>query len=210
MNPAQMTLKQWYYHLLEELVTHEVRDGQRVQIQCRVEMLNPSNDWSKSFHLSRLKGLSSQIRSFLFKLLHQILPVRDRLNHILRNTNPVCILCEDEQPETLLHALFSCRSNRAAAEALLSLVRPYDHSITHQKVLLLDINCEPIYQQSVVMIMYTGLYHIWENRIKRKTTSLYQVRSELECLISLLRRSRSKYLREAGRMIFNTLENFPI
>ena len=68
MNPAQMTLKQWYYHLLEELVTHEVRDGQRVQIQCRVEMLNPSNDWSKSFHLSRLKGLSSQIRSFLFKL----------------------------------------------------------------------------------------------------------------------------------------------
>ena len=210
MNPAQMTLKQWYYHLLEELVTHEVRDGQRVQIQCRVEMLNPSNDWSKSFHLSRLKGLSSQIRSFLFKLLHQILPVRDRLNHILRNTNPVCILCEDEQPETLLHALFSCRSNRAAAEALLSLVRPYDHSITPQKVLLLDINCEPIYQQSVVMIMYTGLYHIWENRIKRKTTSLYQVRSELECLISLLRRSRSKYLREAGRMIFNTLENFPI
>ena len=133
MNPAQMTLKQWYYHLLEELVTHEVRDGQRVQIQCRVEMLNPSNDWSKSFHLSRLKGLSSQIRSFLFKLLHQILPVRDRLNHILRNTNPICILCEDEQPETLLHALFSCKSNRAAAEALLSLVRPYDHSITPRK-----------------------------------------------------------------------------
>ena len=136
--------------------------------------------------------------------------IRDRLNHILRNTNPVCISCEDEQPETHLHALFSCRSNRAAAEALLSLAKPYDQSITPQKVLLLDINCEPIYQQSVVMIMYTGLYHIWENRTKRKTTSIYQIRSELECLISLLRRSRSKYLREAGRMIYNTLENFPI
>ena len=205
-----MTLKQWYYYILEELVTHEERAGQRVQIQCRVEMLVPTNDWPKSFHLSRLKGLSTQIRSFIFKLLHQILPVRDRLNHILGNTSSICILCGDEESETILHALFYCSCNRDAADALLSLARPYDQSVNPQKVLLLDINCDSIYQQSVVLILYSGLHHIWENRIKKKTTSIYQIRSELECLISLLRRSRSKYLREAGKIVSNTLENFPI
>ena len=62
-----MTLKQWYYFLLEELVTHEERDGQRILLQLRVERLVPTNDWSKAFHLSRLKGLSSPIKSFVFK-----------------------------------------------------------------------------------------------------------------------------------------------
>ena len=76
--------------------------------------------------------------------MHQLLPVRDRLNYILRNAHPDCILCEDEQPETLLHAFFHCNSNRLAANALISLTRPYDRSITPEKVLLLDINCELI------------------------------------------------------------------
>ena len=210
MNPIQMTLKQWHYFLLEELVTHEERDGQRILLQLRVERLVPTNDWSKTFHLSQLKGLSSPIKSFVFKLIHQLLPVRDRLNHILRNAHPDCLLCGDEQPETLLHAFFHCNSNRVAANALISLAKPYDRSITPEKALLLDINCELIYEQSVTLIMYTGLHLIWENRIKKKSTSMYQIRSEIECLISLLRRARSKHLREAGRIINNTLENFPI
>ena len=39
---------------------------------------------------------------------------------------------------------------------------------------------------------------------------LYQVRAEIECMVSLLRRSREKRLREAGKMVENTLTNFSV
>ena len=47
-----------------------------------------------------------------------------------------------------------------------------------------------MYELPVMLVLCTGLNFIWENRINKKGTTAYQIRSELECMISLLRRSR--------------------
>ena len=83
---------------------------------CKVEEREPENNWQNSFYLARLKGLSPQVKSFNFKLLHQILPLKERLSQILPATSPICTLCRTQEPETVLHALFNCEKNREAAQ----------------------------------------------------------------------------------------------
>ena len=82
--------------------------------------------------------------------------------------------------------------------------------LTAEKVLYFNLSYDPVYELPVMLILATGLHFIWENRVAKKSTSLYQVRAEIECMVSLLRRSRSKRLREAGKMVENTMTNFSI
>ena len=178
--------------------------------KTRVEALFPENDWVSAYHFSRLKGLSTESRSFNFKLLHQLLPTNERLSQFLPNTRPECTLCQADVPESLVHALFSCVKNSEAAEALLQLTRPYDPRITKERALLFNLNVsDPIYELPV-LVLYAGLFYISKNRSNKKGTAVYQIQAEIECLISLLRRSRRRLLREAGDIINNTMTNFQI
>ena len=78
LNPIHMSLKQWYYFLLEEEVTMEVVNEVQTKKVSRVEALHPDNPWENAYHFSRLKGLPTETRSFNFKLLQGILPVSER------------------------------------------------------------------------------------------------------------------------------------
>ena len=184
-------------------------DGRMVHKLSKFEEREPENDWSKSFFLARVKGLSPAVKSFNFKLVHRILPTKERLSQLLPNTSPNCCLCKDQQPESLQHAFFRCQSNREAAQYLLHLTQVYDHSISEDKVLKINISSDQIYELPTTLVLYTGLELIWRKRQEKKSTNLYETRAELECLISTLRRSRIKILREAGIMIENTLKKFP-
>ena len=137
------------------------------------------------------------------------LVLQECLHQLLPNNRSECTLYQANAPESLLHALFTCEKNSVAAEALLYLTRPYDRSITAERSLLFKLDiCDPIYELPTVLVLYTGLNLIWRNRTSGKGTAAYQVRAELECLISLLRRSRRRRLREAGDIISNTMANF--
>ena len=169
----------------------EYIDEIKVTKKTRVEALFSGNDWDSAYHFSRLKGLSTESRSFNFKLLHQLLPTNERLSHFLPNTRAGCTLCQDDVPESLVHALFTCEKNSEAAEALLQLTRHYDQGITAERALLFDLNvCDQIYELPTILVLYTGLFYISKNRSNKKRTAVYQIRAEIECLISLLRRSR--------------------
>ena len=56
---------------------------------------------------------------------------------------------------------------------------------------------------AVTSILGTGLSFIWEARTHMKRVEPYEIRSELEALVSTLRRSRH---REAGELISSCLE----
>ena len=211
LNPIQMNLSQWYNYLVEEFVTMEVVDDEgRMQAKrCRVELLYPQNDWQESFNLARVRGLPTDTRSFCFKLLHQLLPFNARLHTFISTTNPLCQLCEQATPDTPEHGFFMCDANQQAGNYITHLIRPYDSNITQQRCLLLNLMTAPTYELMSILILATGLATIWNNRHKKKQTSPFQIRTDLECLISLLRKSRARILREAGSMIENTLNNFP-
>ena len=142
-------------------------------------------------------------------LLHRILPCKERLSQLLPTTSPICNLCQAQQPDSLLHAFFNCDKNREAAQYLLHLTRVYDSRVSNERVLKLQINTEVLYELPTVLILCTGLHLIWRNRQEKKSTSLYETRAELECLVCLLRKSRPRVLREAAKIVENTLQNFP-
>ena len=173
---------------------------------CKVEEREPQHDWLLGFYLARLKGLSPEVKSFNFKLLHLLLPCRERLSQMLPATSPNCTLCSTQQPESVIHALFICEHNKTAAQFLLNLVKVYDSSITQEKAVRFQVNTDSLYQLPATLILYTGLEFIWKNRLQKKKTSVFNTRSEMELLITLLRKSRRSRLKEAGSMIQNTLE----
>merc|ERR1712030_15134 len=98
-----LTISQWARILTEDGLTMEQVPNQetRQYIPCSCELLSPDNDW-------RLRGLSSEMTSFNFKLLPRLLPVKDRLHKITPTTPATCTLCSNSQPETVEHALLSC------------------------------------------------------------------------------------------------------
>ena len=70
-----LSLKQWYDYLLEEVVDDQ---GRQVPNNSRVGLQYSGIDWQKFFHLSWLRGLTTEIRSLYFKMLHWILPLNER------------------------------------------------------------------------------------------------------------------------------------
>ena len=85
LNPINMSMKEWYRFLLETKMTkREVIEGDNMLelVPCKVEEKNPEVQWPMVYRCIRLKGISPDSKSFLFKLVHMLLPSRERLNHL--------------------------------------------------------------------------------------------------------------------------------
>ena len=109
MTIATMKTKDWYNFILSSVLYEPDTES---LIPCRVEIRNPANDWPNSWSMSRLHGLSSDSSSFLWQMLHQLLPVRERLERILPNVNSsTCQVCDTGAVDTLTHALATCPSS---------------------------------------------------------------------------------------------------
>ena len=103
LSPIHMSVKEWYRFLVERNVTmREVdEEGRRELIPCKIEERNPDFPWSESYRLCRVKGLSPENKSFLFKLLHTLLPSKERLHHLTPTISPLC-WCTSGDQETYL------------------------------------------------------------------------------------------------------------
>ena len=176
-------------------------------IPCKVQEREPDVFWSESYRISRLIGLSPEIKSFLFKMIHTLLPSKERIHHLTPLTSPLC-WCNTGEQETYIHLFFKCPKNNLAADALLRVVQSYDPACTEEKSLRLELNPDEIFLLPTASILSTGVNFIWENRKSRKSTSLFSIRSELEASVSLKRKSSSRRIREAGNIMKNMIENF--
>ena len=202
LNPVHMNVKQWYSYLLEKKVTMETIDeeGRMKTKVCKIEERFHDVDWQHSYSLARLKGLSPQVKSLNFKLIHQILPVKERLSHILPATSPSCLLCRTQEPESIIHVFFECVKVQEAADYIIKLSRVYDPVISKEKITRLQVHTQMLYELPTMVILCSGLDLIWRNRLRKQGTRLYEIRAELESQVLALRKSRSKKLREAGNM----------
>ena len=98
--------------------------------------------------------------------------------------------------------------NREVADAIVRCVRSYDPNITSERMLRLQIETDQVFRLATMTILTTGLETIWANRVEKKATSMYEMRSELESAVSIKRRSRNRQIREAGNIMQNVLDNF--
>ena len=178
---------------MEQLHNQETRQF----IPCSCELLSPSNDWQLSWKLFRLKGLSSEMMSFNFKLLHRLLPVKDRLHKITPTTPATCTLCSGSCPETLEHALLFCPYNAGTGQALTTTLQRVLPSLTVDQLLLLQFpNMSESQELPLVFFSTAFLLEIWNRRLKKMKITLYEIRSTLEARCSLLRETRFQNVHE--------------
>ena len=206
LNPVQMTVGQWYVYLLEENVTMtEDQEGRREAKKCRVEEQKPDMVWGRSYRLARTKGLSPEHKSFLFKVLHHLLPTGERVNRIQPEKSSACRLCRAAPEDTLLHAFYSCEANKTAAEIMLRCAQVYAPSLTPEGSLYLELEVQDPFALPTVTILVTGLELIWCNRMKSSVTNIASMKAELEARAGLLQQTRGRRLREAGAIMANIL-----
>ena len=206
LNVATLSLGHWYKALLENYVTTEVNvEGFRFKKNCKIESDHPNVDWERTWSLACIKGLESENYSFLWKLVHNILPTQERLSRILVNiTSPVCTLCDANQSCNLVHAMFLCNHNSNIAQWLLQLLRKHVRYLTPQQVILLDMNLEEKLKLPFIWLIANTLGIIWNSRVEKKATSLITTRAVLEANIMLLRKTRFKGAAEQLNLMMST------
>ena len=205
LNITTMSTKQWYRMLLEDqvLMTPATKTSAPKLLPVRVELLHPTLDWSWIWKMSRTKGLGSDLTAFLFRLLHQLLPTKDRVARLGGDqaAHPGrCGHCQAEV-EDQLHAFFSCQKNLVPGLALLGYIQKVVPNLNPEDALRLnlgqDLSDED--QLATMCLLSTGLKFIWEARVEKKPIVVYKMRAEIEAKISILR--RTKYQNSAAKML---------
>ena len=139
LNVCKMTTAQWYRVLLEKEVTMvDTENNDMEYIKCRSELASPNTNWELSWSRIRLKGLGSEATSFLWKLLHRILPTEERVSRIIQNSSPNCRQCPTAPIADLEHAFFTCVSTQQVGRCLLSSLRLHSPGLTSAGLLRLD------------------------------------------------------------------------
>ena len=79
LNIKTMTSGMWYWSLLETNVTHHPTNSGQELRPCRIEVKHPEVDWERSWSLAATPGLSSKHLTFLWRMVHDLLPTQVRL-----------------------------------------------------------------------------------------------------------------------------------
>ena len=87
-------------------------------------------------------------------------------------------------------------------------LKSFDSNLTESRCLRLELCADQPFLLASAAILSTGLEYIWENRKKKKSTSLFSVRAEIEAAIAIKRKSRLWRIKECGDMMDNMLNNF--
>ena len=195
LNVARMTSKQWYLLLVENKVTMELdpaSPSEQQHIQCRAEVASPANDWERTWYYARLKGIGPDMFTFLWRLLHRLLPTQDRVHRIIKtkSSNSNCQLCQDGVTEDLQHAFFQCSFNTNAGDHLTRCLSTVMPGIDSTKILILNFDLEESDQFPCVWFASHLLYNIWNCRAEKKRVRILTIRADLEARANLLRETR--------------------
>ena len=141
----------------------------------------------------RIKGLGSEVVSFLFKLLHQLLATQERLSRINQATSNACKApgCSEDQTEDLAHALYYCNGNNGIGSRCIDAVKTFIPNISIDRALLLQFEVERSMELAIICFLAIAWMNIWRSRVDGKRPKLSSVKSEMESQILLWRTAHS-------------------
>ena len=191
-NIVNMTEKDWSRTLTEDEVTMRTNPetGLKAFRPCKAELNSISTDWDLSWALCRQQGMAPDLSSFLWKMLLDLLCTQQRLNRIGASPSDLCKLCTTEIG-TLEHELIICSHNANTGYKLVTCLQTYVPTITAKTLLHLQLaNLEVSMQLPLTILLAVTLASIWKQRITNSRVCAYQVRSQLEQAVNLLRTTR--------------------
>ena len=194
LNILTMTSGMWYRVLVENMVTHQAHGNSNDYIPCRAERNHPTVDWERTWSLAVTPGLSSEHLTFLWRMLHNLLPCQDRLFRMrLPNiTSDICTHCNQNEVGNLHHSLLQCSFNDGAGQYLmekLSTLIPNLHPI---QVTTLSFDVAEDDKLPAVHLISAVLSEVWLCRKEKRPCHLNSIRASLEAGINILRKSRHK------------------
>ena len=129
-----------------------------------------------------MRGLTNDSRTFLWRLLNNLLPTEQRLHKLHKSPSAICKLCQDNQDDNIWsHSFASCSFSLQAMEWMINILKMFDPSITKERAVLLQIN--PQNTDNVlpcVWIIAETLQFIWAKRRSKAHIKL----DEMTALIS--------------------------
>ena len=186
---VSMTGKDWYNYILSSVIGKEDE-----LTPCRAEIIHPLHDWTRAWALARMNGLSSLSMTFLFQLLHQILPCRERLARILpRVETSQCKVCDTRENDSLFHGFVQCSGSRECFNWMMLGLNKFCDNLTPEKLLILDVKLAvplPFEELAPVWFSSEVMRRMFAYRKEDKRCRLYEIRAEMEAEINLVRHSK--------------------
>ena len=188
-----MTTGMWYRWLVENNVTHRVTASGREELMpCRIEMKHPELNWDNIWSLSTTSGLPSTLLTFLWRMIHDLLPCQTRLFR-LRMPNiisEVCTHCDLNVAGDTAHSLVLCPYNGGAGLFLLNQLHKVLPQLQPHQVVKLDLHVEQDLKLPLTFLISSVLLDVWECRRQKKPCHLHTIRAALEAGVNILRKSR--------------------
>ena len=168
-NIIDMTTKQWYHYLINKDFLKDVKDdGTEVFYLCRAERNSPGIDWKTTWSKVKYPFLSSSTATFLWKLLHDLLPTEERLSTTLGNTTSTCRFGCPNQVATLVHCFFDCHLTSDVGSWALRMVHKFCPSMEEEKILKLDFTAG----NNLFWVTANTLQYLWNIRTSKKKARL--------------------------------------
>ena len=204
-----ITVKQWSKLLLERGITHTSEpDSPPKLIPTKLELLHPNCNLENSYRITRLFGLSPEKKSFLFRMLHNLLPNKERLHRIKKVATPHCVFCTGLYLDDMEH-LFVCPKYRQIIEPLLKVVKTVLPDSTIPQIVTLQITLEESMEFPVIWLISTTLMLVWNARKAGKDLSFISFKAEVQAELEILKSTQWRHfaLHNSALLLDQLLEN---
>ena len=186
-NIENMTIKQWYNYLLLQDYSTKDPNQQRILLPCKAELASPVTKWDIVWNQVRLPCLGSENSSFIWRLLHRLLPTEARLAEIQPQKVPTCRQnCPRDQSADLIHVFFKCKLSENVGNWLTKIVEQTIPLSSPALVLKLDMDGN----EALIWIVVRTLLFIWKLRQRNKTASLVDCLATLTSEVKILASTR--------------------
>ena len=167
---SSLKCKEWYTFLLNYELFESSPDGKLDLVPYRVQLQQPQ-----------------------WKLLHQLLPTKERQTRILRGGNDsLCTSCDMGKVDSLLDTLTACPKSRETFQWLKAELETFSHGLTAEGILKLDISIsEPLPFNELPLVWFTVevLKSLWKLRSAGKPCRLLQIKASVQAECEILKRS---------------------
>ena len=146
--------------------------------------------WGRSWLAICVLGLTPEMRSFLWKMLHCILPTQDRLHRMnMPNApSPLCVQCTAGEVDGIEHALLRCNKIKPGADFLLETLKSEIPDLTFERIKYLDFRCEDLLVPTYLTA--ATLSQLWISRYCTRNFSWQSFRANVEQKILTLKKSK--------------------
>ena len=195
------TTKTWQERVTKRFITHN-RDPQTgicTLIPTKQEDLNSDTDWDNIWQNMRCKGLTPSQSSYLFKMVHNLLPHNSKLLQFGLKDNDICNFCTQSDSRSHLWVCPQAAGLGSAVKQILEKHAAHNQEVPWDELCRLEVDLHQQFTlQAMILIAEVGS-HISACRAKEKKSEPELVTAALRTRAAALQANK-KYEQEGSTL----------